>query len=1204
MLNYISRELRLSDRGVSFQELKTSEDLLRDLASLILMEKKQKDNENTLRILNERFSLAAEAAEIGVWDFHIPHNKLIWDKGMCRLYEVSSDETEGVYDTWFQKLHPDDRKRMLKEIQDAVSGKKDFNTEFRIVCSNGIIKYIKAFAKLTRDENGKPLHLTGINVDITERKSTEQKLKEREENFNAFFSFSPDFIFVTDESGNIIYVNATVLKKLKYSESEILGKHLLELHPAAQHKKAEDTLSRMLEGIQETCDIPLLTSTGEEIPVESRISKGKWNGQVAIFGVSRDITDRKLTENALKESEELFKGFASYSTIGFGIGNLDGRLVYANNAILKITEEDSEIAFLSKKFYDYYLKSDALRISEEILPVVREKGKWTGELQMVTAKNKTISTEQNIFVIHDLSGKPKAYGNIITDISERKRAEEELKAKTEELTGYFSSSLDMFCIADTKGYFRRLNPEWENTLGYPISELEGKLFLDYVHPDDIEQTLTAVSELKAGNNVTSFTNRYRRKDGSYRWIEWRSTPAGTLIYAAARDITERKQMEEELKKRDRYQRALIDNFPFMVWLQDIEGRFLSVNKPFADATQKGSADDITGLTDFDVWPRELAESYVKDDRAVLESLKAKNIEEIVLVQGVPTWFETYKSPVLSHNGELFGTVGFARDITYRKRAEEELRETNHRLEEAIQRANEMAAQAEHANMAKSEFLANMSHEIRTPMNGVIGMTGLLFETDLTEKQRKYAEIIKSSGETLLSLINDILDFSKIEARKIEIECLEFNIIELVESIVDILSSKAFAKKIYMNYHISNEIPPLLKGDPHRLRQIITNLIGNAIKFTEEGGVSIKVHQLSQAGPMVTLKFEIQDTGIGISEENMRKLFSPFVQADGSITRKFGGTGLGLAISKSLTELMGGNIGVESKPGQGAKFWFTLTFEKLDSSKLPLSEQSLSKAETYQSESLYDNMKILVVDDNEINLVVALGILKNLNCQADSAQDAETAIKMLNLFKYDMIFMDIQMPEMDGLTATGIIRKMPPPFCNMPIIAMTAHALKGDMERFLKAGMSDYVSKPVSPDDFRLIMQKWASKISAKVQSQKNNSSETDLIWNRETFLARLMNDSQLAGKFTHIFITDTAKQIDLLISAIEDENFNMVSSQACKIKDSCANIEALAMAPIASGLETAAQNKNVLELDTLAAKLIEEFHKLSAVIKKDNLWTI
>lgn len=1157
------------------------------------------ENKNP-QTVNERFTLAAENAGIGLWDYSVADDKLFWDDSMYRLYKIKPDEFEGIYNEWLKRLHPDDLERMNGEINAALSGVKDFNTEFRIVWPDGSIRHIGASGKVTMDEYGKPLYLTGINFDITERKTTEQELKEHEENFNEFFAFSPDFIFITDEFGKIIYVNSTVLGRLEYSETEIKGKSLLELHPESRREDAKNALLRMMDGIQETCEIPLVTSTGREIFVESRISKGRWNGRAAIFGTSRDVTDRKFAEDALKESEELFRGFASSSTLGFAIGTLSGQLVYANNAVLKITEEDSEISFLSKKFYDYYLSEDAAKLENEILPSVRKKGRWFGELPLLTAKNKLIYTEQSIFLIHDLSGKPKTYGNIITDISGRKRAEADLREKTEELARYFSNSLDMLCIADVNGIFRRLNPEWEKSLGYAISELEGKNFLAYVHPDDMESTLAAVSNLKDGRNVISFTNRYLCKDGSYRWIEWRSTPVGEVIYAAARDITGRKQIEEELKKKDRYQRALLDNFPFLVWLKDKEGRFLSVNKPFAEAAQKGATEEITGKTDFDVWPNELAESYLKDDQAVMDSLHAKNLEELVAVHGVPTWFETYKSPVLSANGELFGTVGFARDITYRKEAEEESREANRKLEAAIHRANEMAAQAEQANIAKSEFLANMSHEIRTPMNGVIGMTGLLFETELSDAQRRYAEIIKTSGEALLSLINDILDFSKIEARKIELEFVDFNLLEFMGSVVDILSAKAVGKKIYLNYNIVHGTPLILKGDHHRLRQIITNLVGNAIKFTEKGGVSIRVYHVSRSGQTAVIKFEIVDTGIGITGNKIEKLFSPFVQADGSITRKFGGTGLGLAISKSLVELMGGSIGVESTSGEGSRFWFTTPLEVLDFPENSMGGNIQGKADIAKPDQVYKDMRALVVDDNEVNLAVALGILEKLNCPAESAPDAETATKMLRLLQYDIVFMDIQMPDMDGVTATGIIRKMPAPLCNIPVIAMTAHAMKGDKERFISAGMNDYVSKPVSPDDFRLLLQKWVNR--TPDEADRQNEEKINSIWGRKDFLKRLMNDHVLAGKFAHIFVNDTSKQINMLISALSQNDIQLVLSQAAKIKDSCANMEAIGLLAIITEIENAIQNGKLSELNAFASTLLEQFNELSGIIRQDNLW--
>jgi len=393
-----------------------------------------------------------------------------------------------------------------------------------------------------------------------------------------------------------------------------------------------------------------------------------------------------------------------------------------------------------------------------------------------------------------------------------------------------------------------------------------------------------------------------------------------------------------------------------------------------------------------------------------------------------------------------------------KRSREELIEAKHAAEDALK--------------YKSEFLANMSHEIRTPINGIIGMSEFLANTNLEEKQEEYLRIIRSSANSLLNLINDILDFSKFEAGKIELEKLHFDLYEHIEDTVKSMQFKAKEKNLDFRSSISRDVPKYVEGDPTRLRQILLNLISNALKFTEKGSIIINVYPEDVNDSATLIKFEITDTGIGIGAEGVDRLFKSFSQVDASTTRQYGGTGLGLVISKSLAELMGGKIGVISQPAKGSTFWFTALFKISKAENIEKIAQVVFNGETNKIR----NLKILLAEDNLVNQKVASIHLEKLGHKVDVAANGVIAFDTYKKSNYDLVFMDIQMPEADGFEATAWIRafeKEKGLNKGVPIVAMTANAMKGDKEKCIEAGMDDYISKPFTAIALQEILSKYA-----------------------------------------------------------------------------------------------------------------------------------
>ena len=649
------------------------------------------------------------------------------------------------------------------------------------------------------------------------------------------------------------------------------------------------------------------------------------------------------------------------------------------------------------------------------------------------------------------------------------------------------------------------------------------------------------------------------------------------ILSLARDISERKKAEIELFNSSEKQRCLHERY-----------RSLIMNMPDSFAYNKVIYDQAGTPVDYEIL--EINEAYERIFNVSREEIIGKKYSELYS-GGDPEIFKQRMSEcgkAASSGGVLILPIYYSERSKCWSSVKLYSPEPGYfvsiltDMSERIHVENELHLAkdtAEAANRAKSELLANMSHEIRTPINGMVGMIDLTLLKDIGQEQRENLEIAKACADSLLKIINDILDFSKIEAGKLVIEKIRFNLRELLNLTIKAHLPLAMKKKLELSCDCSNSIPEALVGDPNRLRQILNNLLNNALKFTEQGGVTLSAEELAMTDETIEVRFSISDSGIGISKSEQAKLFRTFSQVDGSITREYGGTGLGLVISKQLVQMMGGMIMVESQKGKGSQFSFTLKFKLAGERDYPLRDNP-------QPIYTMKPLKILIVEDDNVNSMVLAIMLKEKGHFVESATNGSEALFLHAKNLYDVIFMDIQMPVMDGIEATIKIREREGKTRHTPIIALTAYALVGDREKFLSHGMDEYLSKPIKMDKlFRLLEEVVNRSILEK--ERRTESDQEVMISDTGIILNIKPEDSSGCDKLA--ILQDIYRDIEELRFALNHKDMSVIEGIAHNIKNNCNLIEADELKTLAFKIELAARRENQEEAAKYALFIKREF---------------
>ncbi len=906
--------------------------------------------------------------------------------------------------------------------------------------------------------------------------------------------------------------------------------------------------------------------------------QGEFAGYI---GTYFDITENKRSEERLTKIGEHYRRIIQLlpDTVLIHSG---GRIVFANEEAKRLLKVDDKQDICGWSILDF-IHPERREIARQRIQMVEKEN-----VAVPRMEQKLVRTDGTIVDV-DVASAPFVFNgqpavlSVFRDITERNQTLQAIRESEQQYSSLFENNHSVMMIIDPgTGEIKQANRAACEFYGYSKEQLTKMNIaeINTFNPDQINEEM----QLALKEQRKHFNFRHRLANGELRDVEVFSGPipikGKTLLYSIVHDVTEKRKAEELVRKLSQ----AVEQSPASVVITDLEGKIEYVNPKFTQVTGY-SVEEAIGqnprILKSGEWP---SEAYRELWETITAGKEWRGEFHNKRKDSTLYWEYASISPIRNEKGEITHFLAVKEDITERKLAEAELA----RAKEA----------AEAANRAKDQFLANMSHEIRTPMNGIIGMTELVLATELTNEQREYLEIVKDSSESLLRLLNDLLDLSKIEAGMIELEKAPFCLEEAVKKAVEPLRHMANQKGLRLSCRIEPAIAGQVIGDRYRLAQVLTNLVGNAVKFTENGEIKVSItgKETDEDGVrMRRLQFSVADTGIGIPADKMDRLFKSFSQVDGSTTRKYEGTGLGLAICKHLVELMGGTIQVESKEGEGSTFSFTLLMPVADAPALAAQgsgERAAVKREVYpgggQTAAIMPGKtgKILLAEDNPVNQKLVKTILDKRGWQTVVVDNGLAALAAWRSEHFDLILMDVQMPELDGVETTRRIRAEEREKERTPIVALTAHALEEDKTRCLAAGMDDYLVKPIHAEELMAMIQKWAG---SRGQAQEGAQGPSAAI---QSMLEVLDGDAELAGELLAAFIQDVKGKLPDLVAAIEQTDYNGLCRLAHGLKGAAGNLGLQTLFAAFAELDAMGKQENITGGARILSGIQEELKEL------------